>query len=169
MISCEYLDIQRQMHKDRPDYGANGHRYAGMVMELCRKLATKEVLDFGCGKGTLGRNLRINGYDARDYDPAIEGKDAPPEPADLVYCGDVAEHVEPEFLDAFLDNLARLAKKSLLLVVATRPAVKHLPDGRNAHLIQEPLEWWLPKLNSRFRMVSVVATPGEFTYLGDSK
>jgi hypothetical protein len=30
------------------------------------------------------------------------------------------------------------------------PALKTLPDGRNAHLIQEPVEWWLPKIMQRF-------------------
>ena len=28
--------------------------------------------------------------------------------------------------------------------------MKVLPDGRNAHLTQEPIEWWLPKLTDRF-------------------
>jgi hypothetical protein len=30
------------------------------------------------------------------------------------------------------------------------PAGKTLPDGRNAHLIQKPSSWWLPKLSAHF-------------------
>jgi hypothetical protein len=36
------------------------------------------------------------------------------------------------------------------ITIHTGPAMKHLPDGRNAHLTQEPIEWWLPKLTDRF-------------------
>lgn len=168
-ISENYRDMNRQLHRDKPDYGANGHRYAGMVLEFARVNEAKTILDYGCGKGTLGIALRANDYDVREYDPAIEGKDAPPEPADLVYCGDVAEHIEPEFLVAFLNDLKRVTGKSLILIVATRPAKKFLADGRNAHLIQKPVEWWLPMLTERFDLQYLHANPLEFTFIGVAK
>jgi hypothetical protein len=37
-----------------------------------------------------------------------------------------------------------------------------LPDGRNAHLIQEPPEWWLPKLLERFDLYTFQRMPGGF-------
>ena len=35
---------------------------------------------------------------------------------------------------------------SLVALLATGPAEKMLPDGRNAHLIQQPKQWWLDKV-----------------------
>lgn len=42
-----------------------------------------------------------------------------------------------------------------------RWAKKVLPDGRNAHLIQESLAWWLPKLEARFTVSQVKEMSGE--------
>ena len=35
--------------------------------------------------------------------------------------------------------------------------IETLPDGRNAHLIQQPYTWWQPKIKQRFDMVREVA------------
>jgi hypothetical protein len=32
------------------------------------------------------------------------------------------------------------------------PAAKVLADGRNAHLIQKPSSWWLPRIAQRFEV-----------------
>ena len=87
------------------------------------------------------------------YDPAIPEWSAPPAPSDFVVCIDVLEHVEPEFIDNVLDDLARLTLKIGFFTVTTVPAKKTLPDGRNAHLIQMPPGWWLPKFLDRFELV----------------
>jgi hypothetical protein len=71
-------------------------------------------------------------------------------PADVVVCNDVLEHVEPEHLDEVLKHMASLAKKAIVLTVATVPAVKTLADGRNAHLIVENARWWYTKLEPYF-------------------
>lgn len=168
-ISEEYRELNRQLHADRPDYGSNGHRFAPQLLQLARSSGATTMLDYGCGKGTLAPVLRANGLECAEYDPAIEGKDTPPEPAQIVYCGDVAEHVEPEYIDAFLDDLLRVTAGALVLTVATRPAAKTLADGRNAHISNYPLEWWLPKLTSRFAMSQLIAASGEFTFVGEPK
>jgi SAM-dependent methyltransferase len=168
IISPEYAEMNRQMHEQIPQYGAGGHRYAPVILQAVRTYKATSVLDFGCGKGTLAPVLRANGLDVREFDPAIRGKDTFPEPADLVYCGDVAEHVEPELLLAFLDSLRQVTRHALILVVATRPSWKKLPDGRSAHLIVEPVEWWLPKLRERFWMASLTAGHGEFVFVGEA-
>lgn len=168
-ISPEYIRLNRELHESNPNYGANGHRSAPLILQFANQFAVKTALDYGCGKGTLAPILRANGLETDEYDPAVPGKDYVPRPADIVYCGDVAEHIEPEYLDAFLDDLKRVTKKALIIVVATRPAVKSLPDGRNAHLIQQPMDWWLPKLNDRFKLVHLYANPREFTFIGGVK
>jgi uncharacterized membrane protein YkvA (DUF1232 family) len=67
----------------------------------------------------------------------------------------VLEHIEPQMLDACLDDLASIARKLVLVTVHTGPAKKLLSDGRNAHLIQEPPSWWLPQLARRFDLLHV--------------
>jgi hypothetical protein len=130
-----------------------------MVRDLAKSLPATTILDYGAGKRTLERAL---GFGIANYDPAIEEISAPPDPADLVVCTDVLEHIEPECLDAILDDLRRLTVRAVLLSVATRPAKKTLADGRNAHLIQEPTEWWLPKLWSRWKIQQFADMGGEF-------
>lgn len=154
LISPAYLEQNRLLHEQRPDYGAHGNRFVPQIKELCELLHTRSVLDYGCGKAllraTLGPMVNVT-----NYDPAIQQYAMTPEPHDLVVCQDVLEHIEPEFLDAVLDDLARVTRKVLFANVATRPAVKALPDGRNAHLIQEHMRWWLPKFFERFEIMSV--------------
>ncbi|MHC4302579.1 MAG: hypothetical protein ACYS7Y_35410 [Planctomycetota bacterium] len=75
-----------------------------------------------------------------------------PAPAEMVACIDVLEHVEPDCLDAVMDHLEELTERLLFCTVHTGPAGKKLPDGRNAHLIQHPPEWWLPKFIERFHL-----------------
>jgi hypothetical protein len=75
---------------------------------------------------------------------------------------DVLEHIEPDCLDDVLDDLKRVTKGIGFFTVACGPAAKVLPDGRNAHLIQEPPEWWLPKLLERFDLYTFQRMPGGF-------
>ena len=146
LISPEYLAQQRDLHDDQ-NYGTSGHKYAAVVREIAGLLDTQDILDYGCGKRTLERAL---GYPISNYDPSIPGVDGEPRPADLVVCTDVLEHIEPDYLDNVLDDLERVTLRFLMVVVVNRAAKKILPDGRNAHLIQEPLSWWIPKFEARF-------------------
>ena len=169
LITEKYRALNRQLHEQRPHYGASGQKCAKMVRDWINRIRPETILDYGCGKQTLQQ--AIPEAFIKGYDPAIPGLDAPPEPAEFVVCANVLEHVEPECLDAVLNDLKRVTKKVALFVVATRPAIKTLPDGRNAHLIIEPVEWWLPKLRARFTIdqvwpeTSLVATRGVFSCL----
>src|SRR6187402_3606554 len=132
LISEDYRRLNQQLHADRADYGASGQKWANTVRELAKSLPATTILDYGAGKRTLERAL---GFGISNYDPAVAEISAPPEPADLVVCTDVLEHIEPERIDALLDDLRRLTIRAVFLSVATRPAKKTLADGRNAHLI----------------------------------
>jgi uncharacterized Rossmann fold enzyme len=145
-ISPEYLDLQRTFHKQAPHYGTMGNRYAGTIRGVMRDYNLQTALDYGCGKGLLKYEL---GEVVTEYDPAIPGKDGLPERADLVVCTDVLEHIEPERLDSVLEHIRTLGDYAFF-VIATRPAEKDLPDGRNAHLIVRDAEWWKNKLANGF-------------------
>jgi len=166
LISSDYREQNKRLHEVRNDYGGGGSKHAENITGLCQMTGGQSVLDYGCGKGSLRRALLGSGLTVTEYDPAIEGKDDPPEPADVVACTDVLEHVEPECLEAVLDDLRRVTRIAVFLEVATRPAVKTLPDGRNAHLIVQSYKWWLPRIWSRFEIVTASITPKAFVVVG---
>lgn len=160
LITPEYLAMNKAMHAVG-NYGIGGWKRAKEVMHLAIELDAKTILDYGCGQGKLRQQCTLP---IREYDPAIPGKDSLPKPADLVVCSDVLEHVEPECLDAVLEHLEALTLKACYAVVHLTPAKKTLPDGRNAHLIQQDDSWWEKKLAAHFvvRHVATLqdATPG---------
>lgn len=147
LISAGYVEQNRKLHA-RGDYGISGKRRCAEVLAFLAELGAFGMLDYGSGQGTLKAALVKAGFKGpvEEYDPAIKGRDRMPKPADLVTCTDVLEHVEPEKLQAVLAHIRRLAKKGAYLVIATRPAKKVLPNGRNAHLIIQPAAWWLARI-----------------------
>lgn len=149
MISDDYKRMNHHLHR-KATYGASGGRWAWRVAELKESCGARSVLDYGAGKGTLGKRVQ---FPVREYDPCVPGKDRLPDAADIVVCTDVLEHVEPEYLDSVLRHIASLTNKVAFLVVATRPAKKHLPDGRNAHLIVASGPWWFGELTRYYRSV----------------
>ena len=149
LISEAYRKSQEEFHSLRPEYGISGQAHFAELLELAKLVKAETVLDYGCGKAILAKLWPL--YPTLiSYDPCIPEHAAPPPPCDLVYCGDVLEHVEPEFVAAVLDNIRRLTLKAVFLVICTEPAVKTLQDGRNAHLIQEGPQWWMETLGRRF-------------------
>lgn len=136
-------------------YGTTGSNYAGQVSVLAGQLIKKygdiNVLDYGCGKRTLEEAMPpITGMTFKNYDPCIDGLDDMPNPADIVVCTDVLEHVEPECLENVLNDLKRVTKKAALVVICTDRATKIYSNGQNAHTIVEHHDWWTPKLKKRF-------------------
>ena len=159
-ITPEYLALNRELHA-RGEYGLSGSRWP-TVLQVAEMLGTRDILDYGCGQRTLEQAL---GFAIRNYDPCIPGLDAPPRPADVVVCTDVLEHVEPACVDDVLDDLQRLTLKAALAVIANRPAKKTLPDGRNAHLIQEGRAWWQARLALRFSIHQVGGNETELVFV----
>lgn len=100
--------------------------------------------------------------DYRGYDPAVAEYASDPEPADCVACIDVLEHIEPEMLDQVLDHIRSKTIKRALFSVHLGPAGKTLSDGRNAHLIQKPPAWWLPKIMQRWELLTYVRRKNSF-------
>jgi 2-polyprenyl-3-methyl-5-hydroxy-6-metoxy-1,4-benzoquinol methylase len=166
LISEQYLEQQRILHGTNASYGTTGRSHADAVLKVAKKIGAKSILDYGAGKRLIEKLLRDK-IKVVSYDPAIEAISKKPEPADLVVCTDVLEHIEPECLDEVLDDMKRVTRKMLFATVATGPADKLLPDGRNAHLIQEPMSWWLPRLKQRFNIVFTDETESGFLILGN--
>ena len=154
LISEAYRAQQQELHRNA-NYGVASSQYAPWVHGVIADYGATEVLDYGAGKGRLGEALFLAGYkgDYRPYDPAIPYWADEPQPAEMVACIDVLEHIEPELLDDVLDDLQRVTCRVGAFTVHTGPAKKVLSDGRNAHLTQRPVAWWCNKLEQRFRVV----------------
>lgn len=162
-ISQAYVEQNRQLHAAVPSYGAHGGRLVENVKQLMETQGCETLLDYGCGKGSLVRAVP----GAQGYDPAVEEFSARPEPADLVTCTDVLEHVEPDMLEDVLNDIVNLTRKVAYILVACRPASKRLPDGRNAHLIIQPPEWWLEQLNEHFKFIAYDVQAGQLVVAGE--
>lgn len=158
LISETYREQNKELHKGG-NYGISGAKWGQAIRDLAEKVGTRDVLDYGCGQRMLEKDL---GWSIHNYDPCIAGLDSPPAPAWLVVCSDVLEHIELECLDDVLDDLQRVVMNIGFFVVANRPAKKFLSDGRNAHLIQEGAEWWLPRIFPRFQLLQFNQLIGEF-------
>lgn len=150
-ITEEYREQNRILHERHPHYGVAGKGYISLIRLLAKDFGCSTFLDYGCGKRTMQH--RIPELPFRGYDPAIEEFSGAPDPAEFIVCLDVLEHVEPEFLDAVLDHLQSLTEHILLMSVSCRLSQKLLPDGRNSHLIVEPMEWWLQKIMDRWKLL----------------
>lgn len=162
LISDSYRALNETLHGTHR-YGARGDKWAQKVRDLADTFEARSILDYGCGKGALKTALALDtDIDIREYDPAIPGKTALPAPADLVVCTDVLEHIEPDCIDAVVAHLKGLTRHVLFVVVSTRPAVKTLTDGRNAHLIVQPLETWQPLLTSAMTVAETRTMTDEF-------
>lgn len=144
LVSPDYQKTLKLNHAVHPGWGRYGRDSVNDVAAYADDLGATTILDFGCGTGTLAPALC--GRDVREYDPGIDGKDALPEEADLVVATDVLEHIEPDRLDATLAFIRRLARRGAFFVIATTLAKEVLPDGRNAHLVVRPTQWWRERL-----------------------
>ena len=147
--------MQAKLHEN-PNYGIASTYFAPIVDDVIQQFKIKELLDYGAGKLRLRDSIKSKvNYTA--YEPSNPDYSESPEPTEFVTCIDVLEHIEPELLDNVLNDLKRVTLKYGLFTIHTGAAVKTLPDGRNAHLIQQPYTWWQPKIKERFEMVREVA------------
>lgn len=164
LISETYREQQTELH-EKGGYGTASIQYAPLVTEMINNLHITHLLDYGCSKLlNLHKHIKpAHKLTYQAYDPAVEEYSEAPVPAQMVACIDVLEHIEPDLLDNVLDDLARVTETVLFCTVHTGPAYKTLSDGRNAHLTQQPMQWWLPKLWTRFEIQTVQVTgPNQF-------
>ena len=155
-ISEEYLELQKELHKN-PNYGIASLEFAPLVAQLVKNAKILSISDYGAGKKRLYEGLKSNGITPKNYypfDPAFP-EYGDPKPADLVCCIDVLEHIEPTKLSSVLEELASITVALGFFSIHMGPAGKVLSDGRNAHLIQQPTSWWLPRLCEHFNLLEL--------------
>ncbi len=140
-----------------------------MVMQFGKDHGAKSISDYGAGKCVLKHELNRLGWSDFQYYPydPVFPEYGEPQPADLVCCIDVLEHVEPEYLESVLEDLQRIIVGVGLFTIHTGPAIKYLPNGQNAHLIQKPAKWWVPKLRNYFMIFQEITDENGFVVVVD--
>ena len=155
-ISKEYLLMQKELHLNT-GYGVASVVFAPLLSEIITAYDSKSLCDYGAGKKRLAETLKeLSNLPELyfPYDPAFP-EYGEPKKADLICCIDVLEHIEPDFIDNVIAELSSITTKHCFCTVNRAPAQKVLPDGRNAHLIQESTSWWLEKFVKHFEVIQV--------------
>jgi len=126
-----------------------GSKIFGKIQPFLTQYQPTSVLDFGCGHGALMTiiqqaypDMRVEGYDPGNADH----NRVPKRSFDAVVSADVFEHIEPNHLAETLHMISNKMIVAGWFRIACYPAKKHLPDGRNAHLIVESPTWWREQL-----------------------
>ena len=143
LISDRHRSLYEQYFAEL-SFEAKPSRWQRTVEELARFTGSESVLDYGCG--IMALLSKFSDLSITNYDPGVPEYAALPEPADLVVCLDVIEHVEPKYTDAVLEHVISLAKKALLLTISTQESSKLLPDGSPWHCFVKDADWWRNKL-----------------------
>lgn len=156
-ISDEYVQLNATVHQQRKGYGNSANRFAKDIGAVLCKFHTMSFLDYGCGKESLHRCLSkdypylIQRAKYGAYDPAMPHRSVKPEEQyDMVVSTDVLEHIEPEYLEAVLEEIKGYAKKAVYFNICMKLSGDILPDGRNAHLIVKDAVWWRETLSKAF-------------------
>ena len=141
MITDEYKKILTTIHA-KTKFGKR-RKLPSMLEDYIAEKNPDSILDFGCGKGNLVETLKEK-YPNKTilgFDPANPDYSKPLQAVDMIISTDVLEHIEPHFL---ADTLIEIKNNSKYIfhLISCAPAKLILPDGRNAHLIQETPIWW---------------------------
>ena len=151
--------LYKELHKRDSRFGSRGD--AGGVtknikhaIESLKKANVKSILDYGTGKGALVHSLRNSlpaGYIVDGYDPSVkEWEKKPEQKYDIITCVDVLEHLEVANIDEILVSIKNVTQHFCFLLIDLQPAVQKLSNGRNAHTLLAPHDWWSSKIASHF-------------------
>ena len=125
-------------------------------IEHARWLGVKNILDYGAGSGAFKNEIEKRGmqreFKVFEYDPCIERISQLPDRCEYIHCTDVFEHVEHKCILNVLDHIQSLMITGGYFSIALTPAHRVLEDGRNAHILLKSYDWWMEKLEERFKV-----------------
>ncbi|MDR1168421.1 MAG: class I SAM-dependent methyltransferase [Heliobacteriaceae bacterium] len=153
MTKNDYLQQYKILHTENNYYGASSLRYLDYVCMIIDYLKPKVVLDFGCGKAALIKELtqRYPTIEFYGYDPAIPGRNILPiEKADLVVNTDVLEHIPEDALPEVIAKIASISDNAFF-VLHHALARQILPNGQNAHCTVKPPQWYYELFSKYFK------------------
>lgn len=167
-----YIKASEQLHKQTEFYGKASEyiKKGTLKYELTIPKAIAEaqriqpiefILDHGCGQGGLLAALKLEKLkgEVHGYDPAIEQFQCIQRDSyDLVTSIDVLEHVGREHITNVLEEIKKLTKGFFFFCIDLMPANKQLPDGRNAHVLLAPPDWWTQQIKVHFKIIIAIET-----------
>lgn len=113
-----------------------------LVTQIVNKLGVTGLLDYHCGDASLFRSLKADHeMKLQCYDPEIPAFSGAPLPMQMVTCIDVLDESKS---DEMLDDLKRVT------------------EVIGFFTINEKLDFWLPKIISRFDLQTLQAYPGGY-------
>ena len=147
------IDQYKEMHKDENLYaGSATTLHKESIRQFIVVSNSKTMLDYGCGKAAQYFKENIHNdyfYSIMPslYDPAVEQYSVLPEGKfDMVICTDVLEHIEEQDIPSIIQEIYSKANNFVYLGICNSPADSFLPDGRNSHVTQKPLSWWVEQI-----------------------
>lgn len=152
----DLIGLYRQMHDAGIFPGQRLKHHLDPIRDLLANTGARTLLDYGAGKAQgydrlpeepadspLRRTSAWPGVTVRCFDPGVPAfADPGVEQVDGVVSTDVVEHLSPWDVAWVLDDMFARARRFVFVVAACYPAVKTLPDGRNAHTTIQPHGWW---------------------------
>ena len=166
-----FVEASKQLHIDNEKYGAASEysdprtmkfrlTIPSAIIATQRACPIQSLLDHGTGQGGLintlsqEKNLKIN---AQGYDPGVPNfSKIPTSKYDVVTSIDVLEHIGKPFIHSTLKEISSLTAKFFFFCIDLLPASKTTSDGRNAHFLIAPSEWWITQIKNEFRIVTFV-------------
>jgi len=161
----DYIKLYQDLHSQEADYGTSGSNYFDEVCLVIDYLKPKSVLDYGCGKAVLIKQLQEKYPDIQfyGYDPAIpERAKMPIDRADLVINTDVLEHIPEKQLPDVIKKISELSPR-VFFGVHHALAYTLLSNGENAHCTVKPVFWYYHLLEKHFPNLTVLQ--GRESYL----
>ena len=161
----------QKLHNDNSDYGKasrylkqnsfkNLLRIPKAVNSASRITPVESLLDYGTGQGGLLESLAVENTSlstADGYDPAVERfSEKPSRSYDVVTCIDVLEHLDKDSIGAALKQIKQFTKKFFFYCIDLVPSSKSLSDGRNAHTLLAPPDWWCQKIKNEFLIATFI-------------
>ena len=166
-----FIEASRALHKKNSSYGkASEYSTKGsMKYELTIPAAVsaadkiqpiRHILDHGCGKGGLVSALNEDALvlgKAYGYDPAVkEFEHNPRNFYDLVTSIDVLEHIGRDYINSTIAEIKNINSGFFFFCIDLLPAHKITLDGRNAHFLIAPSDWWTQQIKSHFKIVTAI-------------
>lgn len=160
------LEMSKKLHRTDKSYGLadayrrkdsiKGHlKIPEAIGEATKYSTINSLLDYGTGQGGLVSLLKsyteLSGINIQGFDPGVEVfSKRPNQKFDIVTCIDVLEHIDREAIGDVIKDISKFVDCFLFFAVDLIPAQKILADGRNAHILLAPADWWSQQISAQF-------------------